>query len=431
MPAREQVCPAMPPRLHIDPRESPQSDRHVLGIDVSADCRRVRAAPLAARGNGLHMNVRVGHALSLKLPDRAEQLKLQLDRRLPADQDPFVILQELRSVLTEHVAIAAQEASTRNSNALEEMLAIGICETGKVTETNDGLRCHLDLIDPAQLADLSGVNIVSGFPARDCASGGKGTPLSPLPLWLLFRSAHRERIFLHLGRTIRIVRLPRLAGSLSSVSGLGYRLSHGTALVDLLVSQLTNGKQKFDTGGRLAVQGRHVDKLTSHWLELAETLDPFDAEDASAMLRSAVTMAVKNGWSVYDLLCSATLFVAESAAKAVKCLARDPQVTEVILSGGSLANGLILRHLAARLPDYRLQRIEQLGGEPDVVPAAVAAILALLHFDQVPANVAGLTGAETPRVLGNLTPGGPQAWQRLLASYTSGGHSIRPLRAAL
>lgn len=421
----------MPPRLRIDPRESSQSDRHVLGIDVSADCFRVRAAPLVARGNGLHMNVRVGQPISLDLPDRVRELKSRLDRRIHTDCDPFVTLLELRSILTEHVAIAAQEAATRNGSVLGEMLAIGVCEPGKVTATNEGQRSHLDLVDPAQLADLSGVNIVSGFPARDCASGGNGSPLSPLPLWLLFRSAHRERIFLHLGRTIRIVRLPRLTGSLSSVSGLGFRLSHGTALVDLLVNQLTNGKTKFDAGGRLAVQGHRVGELVEHWLGLAENLDPLAVGDASGMLRSAVTMAVESGWSVYDLLCSATHFVAESAARDVEQLVRDPRTTEVILTGGSLANGLILRHLTARLPNYPFQRIEQLGGESDVVPAAVAATLALLHFDQVPANVAGLTGAETPRVLGNLTPGGPQAWQRLLASCISGGHSIRPLRAAL
>ncbi len=378
------------------------------------------------------MNVRVGRPFSLDLPERAVELKAQLDHHQGTPrQDPFATLTNLRSILTEYVAIAAQESATKNGSVLSEMLAIGVSEPGRVTVTDDGLRGHVDLIDPAQLADLSGVNVVSGFPARDLASGGNGGPLSPLPLWLLFRSAHRQRIFLHLGRIVRLVRLPRLTGSLSSVSGLGFRLSHGTALVDLLVNQLTKGRRQFDSGGRLAVQGRRVDELVEHWLNLDETLAPPNTGDASEMLRSAITMAVEHGWTVYDLLCSATHFVAESAARGLQHLARDPEATEVILAGGGLANGLILRHLTAQLSDYSLQRIEQLGGQSDVIPGSVAATLALLHFDQVPANVAGLTGAETPRVLGNLTPGGPQAWQRLLTSCVSGGHSIRPLRAAL
>ena len=378
------------------------------------------------------MNLRVGRSVSLQLPDRAAELKRWLDGgEGPVGQDPFLVVMELRSILTEHVAIASQESAIKNGRSLAEMLAIGVNEPGKVTAMAHGSRSHIDLIDPGQLADLSSVNVVSGFPARDIASGGKGSPLSPLPLWLLFRSAHCDRIFLHLGRIVQLVRLPRLTGSLSSVSGLGFQASHGTALVDLLVRQLTNGRRDFDSGGRLAVQGRRVDELVNHWLHLCKTHEPSGEDGAAEMLRGAVVMAVEQGWSVYDLLCSASHFVAESAAACLERLAPDSAGTEIILAGGGLANGLILRHLTAQLPDYSLRRIEELGGESDVVPAAVAATLALLHLDQVPANVAGLTGADTPRVLGNLTPGGPQAWQRLLASCVTGGHSIRPLRAAL
>ncbi len=413
----------------IDPRESGSPARHVLGIDVSANCRRVRAAPLVAYGNGLHMNLRVGRPVSVDLPSLAAEIKQQLDG--PDHPQPLLLLTRLRSILTEHVALAAQESAAENGRVLGEMLAIGVNEPGKVTVTEDGLRSHVDLIDPAMLADLSGVNVVSGFAARDLVSGGRGTPLSPLPLWILFRSAHCQRIFVHLGRVVRLVRLPRLTGSLSSVSGLGFGLSHGTSLVDLLVSELTNGRRPFDAGGRLAVQGRRVEELVDHWLNVNETLDPPTVHDAPQMLRSAVTLAVENGWSVYDMLCSATHFVAESAARGVERLIGSQGPTEVILGGGGLANGLILRHLTARLSEHSLQRIEQLGGQSDVVPPAVAATMALLHFDQVPANVAGLTGAETSKVLGNLTTGGPQAWQRLLASCASAGHSIRPLRAAL
>ena len=378
------------------------------------------------------MNVRVGRSVSMALPDRAADLHTQLNHR-PASfpQNPFESLAELRSILTEHAAIVAQEATGENGSPLSEMLAIGVCEPGRVTATEGGLRGYVGLIDAAQLADLSGVNVVDGFPARDIVSGGKGGPLSPLSLWILFRSAHCDRIFLHLGRTARLVRLPRLTGSLSSVSGLAFRMSQGMALVDLLVSQLTGGRRQFDPGGRLAVQGRRLEELVDHWLTLSEPLQPPSEGDAPDMLRSAVSMAVDGGWSVYDMLCSATHFVADSVARSAERLIRSDSPTEVVLSGGGLSNGLVLRHLSARLSGHSLLRIEELGGEPNVIPPAIAAILALLHLDQVPANVAGLTGAEIPRVLGRLTPGGPQAWQRLLAGCAAGSHSIRPLRAAL
>ncbi|MDI9443817.1 MAG: anhydro-N-acetylmuramic acid kinase, partial [Planctomycetota bacterium] len=93
--------------------------------------------------------------------------------------------------------------------------------------------------------------------------------------------------------------------------------------------------------------------------------------------------------------------------------------------------GLGLRGLTTRLADRQICRVKVLGVESDALAPAAAAILALLHLDQVPANVAGITGAEVPRILGRLTPGGPQAWQRLLAACASGGAGVRPLRAAL
>ena len=48
--------------------------------------------------------------------------------------------------------------------------------------------------------------------------------------------------------------------------------------------------------------------------------------------------------------------------------------------------------------------------------AVVAAVLGLFHIDQMPANIPWLTGAESQRILGRLTPGRPSNWRQLLRS---------------
>ena len=53
----------------------------------------------------------------------------------------------------------------------------------------------------------------------------------------------------------------------------------------------------------------------------------------------------------------------------------------------------------------------------------------MLYLDSVPANATALTGVETPRILGRLTPGSPQNWQRLLQSYTGSVPVVRPCSA--
>ncbi|QDU94726.1 anhydro-N-acetylmuramic acid kinase [Lignipirellula cremea] len=60
--------------------------------------------------------------------------------------------------------------------------------------------------------------------------------------------------------------------------------------------------------------------------------------------------------------------------------------------------------------------------DSDSLPAAAWATLALLHLDQAPANMPHMTGAETRRLLGRLTPGSPHLWSRLLREM----HKVQP-----
>jgi hypothetical protein len=59
------------------------------------------------------------------------------------------------------------------------------------------------------------------------------------------------------------------------------------------------------------------------------------------------------------------------------------------------------------------------------------ALLAMFHIDGVAANATTITGANAPRVLGRLTPGSPQNWQRLLQCCGVGVSTVRPLRSAV
>lgn len=72
-----------------------------------------------------------------------------------------------------------------------------------------------------------------------------------------------------------------------------------------------------------------------------------------------------------------------------------------------------------------------LGVAAEGIPAACAALLAMLHIDQVPGNIPMLTGAAAPRVLGRLTPGNAHCWNRLLRDLAFARPLITPLRAAV
>ena len=113
-----------------------------------------------------------------------------------------------------------------------------------------------------------------------------------------------------------------------------------------------------------------------------------------------------------------------------KTLPEDAPLDELIVTGGGQHNGMLLREiaLAAEVPVVRIDE-NSLSSE-SLGPACVA-LLAMLHLDGIPANAPTITGVQTPRILGRLTPGSPKNWQRLLQFYTGSVPLVRPLRSAV
>ena len=132
--------------------------------------------------------------------------------------------------------------------------------------------------------------------------------------------------------------------------------------MDLLAYRLSTGEHAFDPGGRMAAQGRRLGPLVDRWL-----LDPClhaplprwhpRGVRPERFLTEALQLAVESGWTVRDLLCTATHFIAETVALALrKTLPDDAPLDEVIVTGGGQHNGMLLREmgLAAEVPLLRI-----------------------------------------------------------------------------
>jgi anhydro-N-acetylmuramic acid kinase len=143
-------------------------------------------------------------------------------------------------------------------------------------------------------------------------------------------------------------------------------------------------------------------------------------------------MAIKAGWSVRDLLCTATHFVAEAVTSSIRRrLPDDLPIDQLVVTGGGQHNGMLLREIGARLPRLPIIRLGDLGIASEAFGPATIGLLAALQLDQTPGNSTAITGAETPRVLGRLTPGSPQHWQQLLTAVAGSRTTLRPLRSAI
>jgi anhydro-N-acetylmuramic acid kinase len=295
---------------------------------------------------------------------------------------------------------------------------------------------YLGLCDAARLAELTGMNVIDAFPARDVARGGQGGPITALPEWILLRDPRRTRVLLDLGPSVRMTYLPREQGGDTASRILCFEVGPGMQMLDQLTHRLTGGEHHFDPGGRFAVQGRRITQLQQRWLGDPYFRRPLPRWQPRGIrperfLLDAVQMAVDSGWSIRDLLCTATHFIAATVHQAVRqCLPREPRIDEILLTGGGQHNGMLLREIAAGLPSVPILPIERLGYPGETLGPACVGLLALLHVDQVPANHPAVTGTEISRVLGRLTPGPPQAWERLLEELVGSTVATQPLRAA-
>ena len=84
--------------------------------------------------------------------------------------------------------------------------------------------------------------------------------------------------------------------------------------------------------------------------------------------------------------------------------------------GGPIRQHPFLQRLIHQyLPEIDVLPIDDLVATGDSWRPAAAALLGLFQLDQLPANSTALTGCETPRILGRISPGAPANWHQVLA----------------
>jgi anhydro-N-acetylmuramic acid kinase len=344
--------------------------------------------------------------------------------------------------------VAQQLAADLKRDGAPEPLVIGLVEPGLWRIDERTWPTYLELVDPAPLAEATGLSVIDAFPARDLAGGGQGGPVMAAPKWLLMGDVHRRRVLVDLGRTSRIVVCPPLfqrtqTGDVSQTeltapsAVLATDVGPGTALLDALASRIPDHKLGYDPGGRLAVQGRQSPELMQKLQGAPYFQAPLPRWNPGGaavewFAEAAVRFAVESDRSMRDVLCTATHFIAQTLAETIRgCAPPGAAPPELVLTGGGTQNGFLLREIAHRLPEYPRIALAALGIDPDFLDPAAAAMLAIMHLDQTPATQTLITGISTPRVLGRLTPGSPGNWRRLIELVADNPAQTMPLRSAV
>lgn len=423
----------MPRILRFDLPARGDSRRWVIGVVAACHGTRLEAALLTSTGSGLAARAEIAGARTAPGGELAP-LVAQL---ASAPVAATAVLADLRARTAAAQAALIDELLAEYGVPPGRVLAVAVHDPGFWQGGKPGPGSYLPFSDAARLAELTGLNVIDGFTDRDLASGGQGGPVEAVAQWILLHGHDEDRVLLDLGRTIRMAYLPADRDPCAAARILAFDVGPGMRLLDLLTHRLTAGQQRFDPGGRLAVQGHRIAELIDHWLAAPYFERPLPRWNPQGVrperfLAEALQAAVERGWSIRDLLCSATHFLAETVVAALqRRLPQDTGPRRLVLAGGGQHNGMLLREIACRLPGVGMVAVGDLGVESDSLDAATAAMLGIMFLDQVPASLPAVTGTDVPRVLGRVTPGSAPSWQRLLRALTGGESVVRPLRSAI
>jgi anhydro-N-acetylmuramic acid kinase len=254
----------------------------------------------------------------------------------------------------------------------------------------------LQLLNPALLAELTGITVVADFRSRDVAAGGQGAPLVPAFHQAMFAQAQQTIAVLNIGGMAN-VSLLHADGSVQ-----GFDTGPGNVLLDCWCEHHTG--QAYDADGQWAASGAVQADLLSHWLSdtYFQRLGPRSTGRDYFNLEWINQACQSLNRSVAAVDVQATLLALTTHSIRLALQAADPKL--VIVCGGGVFNAQLMQELRLALAPADVH-ISDMHGLPAMhVEAAAFAWLAHQTLTGQAGNLVSVTGAAGPRILGAIYP---------------------------
>ena len=449
--------------------------RLVAGLHVDDRFESISGSLVVARGRGKSLRVLYCDSIVRPIPEVIRSHALELTRGSYSGADFRSCIGEL----ADFQSAVVEELKLKARKYVDRILAVSVTDPGLWHKEIDGALSYSSLCDSTRLAERTGITVIDAWPDRDIAVGGNGGPLDPICLWLLLADRHRKiarkaNVVLRVGNEASGYLLPPSDGLDAEVPSMQPLRTEGLELIEGLLSLSSNESVTSGRVRQLLVSGVHSKELMSAWKQI-------DGRESrtSAMLELARSPAGEK-LSTEQLLCTAMKWISGDLQKliqdALQQLKTDwadrrrelkAQIESSKHSKHSRSSvldafdrslpdfenpGSIMVEASTSISDALVSRLQNLFSETQVSgswreflmedptgvsgvevdgASLVAAILGLLHIDQMPANIPSLTGAHQQRILGRLTPGRPNSWRNLLREMADYEPSAMKLRDAV
>ncbi len=272
--------------------------------------------------------------------------------------------------------------------------------------------CTWQTGEGAIVAAKIGVPVVSDFRPADLAAGGKGAPLVPFLVYVLYRHRRYGRIVQNLGGIGNLTAIPPRALPEQVVA---FDTGPGNMVIDAVAEQFFD--RPFDRNGRLAAKGEPIERVLRELLRhpffrqkppKTAGREQFGREFVRELLRLC-RRADDN-----DIIATATALTALSIGIAVRRFvlpllesedAKPARFREFVVSGGGTKNATLMRMIREELAPLkmRVRTTDDFGLPSEAKEATAFALLAYQTWRRLPSNVPSATGAERPAILGKVS----------------------------
>ena len=250
------------------------------------------------------------------------------------------------------------------------------------------------LCDGARAAAALGIDVVNDFRAADVAAGGEGAPFVPLYHAAMSATLERPLTLLNWGGV----------GNVTYLGANGEIVAFDTGPANALIDDFVARRRglSHDEGGALAASGKPDEALVASFLRDGF----FDRPPPKSLDRNHFHAVMRAVEPLSDADGAATLaaFTVEATAAATRHFAAPS--ARWLVCGGGRRNATLMAALATRL-GARVEPIEAIGFDGDVVEAQCFAYLALRSRQGLPVSLPTTTGVPRAMTGGVYWPASP------------------------
>ena len=278
----------------------------------------------------------------------------------------------------------------------------------KDTNTDHNLSRYpstLQIGEPAVIAHETGIPTIADFRVADMAAGGQGAPLVSYIDYLLFCDSVKTIGLLNIGGIANLTVLPA-NGTFDSVCAAD--TGPGNMCIDAVITEITQGTERYDKAGQRAAQGTPHQRLIDEWLKHPFFLLPPPKTTGREMFGHTYAMECleacrKHQLSDNDCLATITELTVQTITDYIEqFITRQNPIDVLYVSGGGVHNQTVMRRFGELLSDTSVEPVDNSGISSDAKEAIAFAILANETLHGNAGNLPSATGASVRKILGKF-----------------------------